>query len=230
MKLSIIIPVYNEERTLHAIIKKINSVKLDKSVIKEVIAVNDGSTDNSAKILEEYKNDASFKVFHLSGNSGKTAALLEGFKHSTGEIIMIQDADLEYDPCQIPKLIQPILDKKTSIVYGSRFKGNIQEMKLINRTANIISNIFFNLLYPAKITDINTCYKAFNADILKSIQITSKEFTFETEVTAKIINRGHSIQEVPIDYVARTISYGKKINWKKALMMFWGIVKYRRST
>ncbi len=230
MKLSIIIPVYNEERTLPAIIDKIKTITFKDSIDKEIIAVNDGSTDNSTKILEQENNQSTFKVFHLRNNQGKTAALIEGIKNATGDIIVIQDADLEYDPCQIPKLIQPILDNQSSVVYGSRFKGKIEKMKLINRLANRISNIVFSLIYPCKITDINTCYKAFRAEIIKNIEITSSEFTFETEITAKIINRGYSIQEIPIDYVARTVSYGKKINWKKAIMMFEGIFRFRNKT
>jgi len=230
MKLSIIIPVYNEERTLHTVINKINLIKLDESIKKEIIAVNDGSTDASEKILNDHRHNSNFKVFHLIKNQGKTAALLKGIHHATGDIIVIQDADLEYDPCQLPQIIDPILQGKASVVYGSRFIGTIAKMKWINRAANIFSNMTFNLLYPAKITDINTCYKAFKSEIIKNITITSQEFTFETEVTAKIINQGISILEIPINYVARTVSCGKKINWQKAFMMFWGIIKYRKCT
>lgn len=229
MKLSIIIPIYNEERTLQAILDKIQSIDLNDTIHKEIIAVNDGSTDNSAKILEEYRNHKNFKLFHLKNNQGKTAALVKGIENATGDIIVIQDADLEYDPSQIPNLIQPILENKAPVVYGSRFKGKISQMKAINRFANVTSNLVFSLIYPCKITDINTCYKAFRSEIIKDITITSSDFTFETEVTAKIINRGHTIIEIPIEYVARTVSYGKKINWRKALMMFWGIIKFHKS-
>ena len=226
MKLSIIIPAYNEEHTIETVIDAVKSVKHQDNLEKEIIIVNDGSTDRTAQILDKYTSDPVIKIFHQK-NMGKTAALSEGIKDATGDIILIQDADLEYMPDHYPKLVEPILKGETAVVYGSRFKGTIKDMTFINRFANVLSNIVFNLLFKTNITDINTCYKIFKKDIIKNITIESKDFTFETEVTAKLINQGQKIIEIPIDYVARSKEEGKKINWLKAWKMFWGIIKYK---
>ncbi len=160
-------------------------------------------------------------------NAGKTAALLTGFKNASGDILLIQDADLEYDPSQYPKLLDPILKGSTQVVYGSRFLGKIEGMEPINRWANLVSNWTFRLLYKQNITDINTCYKVFTRKALEGIDIRSKNFAFETEVTVKFFQKGLTIMEVPIDYKARRHSQGKKIRWTTALEMFWPIIKYR---
>lgn len=229
MKLSIIIPAYNEEHTIETVVNAVKSVALPENLKKEIIIVNDGSTDKTAQILKQYENDPIIKIYHQE-NKGKTAALNEGIKDATGDIIIIQDADLEYSPDHYPLLVKPILNGKTNVVYGSRFLGTIKDMKFINRFANVSSNIVFNILFGTKITDINTCYKAFKKDVIKSITIESTDFTFETEVTSKLINRGEKIIELPIDYVARSKEQGKKINWGKAWKMFWGMIKYKNKT
>ena len=160
---------------------------------------------------------------------GKTTAIKLGIEKSTGDIILIQDADLEYSPKNYPDLLEPILVNKATIVYGSRFKGSIKGMTLTNRLANIFSNITATMLFAKLITDVNTCYKAFKKDVLQDITIESKNFTFETEITAKLLRKGHNIHEIPINYIARTQKKGKKMNWPKALEMYAGLIKYRFS-
>jgi len=230
MKLSVIIPLYNEAWLIAEVIKKVKAVQLPVNIAKEVIIVNDGSTDDSYDQLKKYNSDPEIKIFNLSRRKGKTEAVKLGIKISTGDIILIQDADLEYNPDDYPMLIGPIIANKSRVVYGSRFKGTINGMHLINRIANIVSNATLNLLYSSKITDVNTGYKVFKRDVLDDIKITSKDFTFETEITAKLLNKGYKIYEVPIRYTARSKTEGKKITWPKALQMFWGIIRYRFKT
>jgi glycosyltransferase involved in cell wall biosynthesis len=226
MKLSIVIPAYNEESTIEAIILKVQAVSLPGGLSREIVIVNDGSKDKTAQILNRFSGQANTVIIHQS-NQGKTAALLAGFKNATGDIMLIQDADLEYDPEQYTKLLQPILEGRTEIVYGSRFLGQIEGMQPINRWANEISNKTFSLLYDTTITDINTCYKVFTRRAWEGMVITSRNFAFETEVTVKFLHRGYTIQEVAIDYTARSRQAGKKIKWSTALEMFWPIIKYR---
>jgi glycosyltransferase involved in cell wall biosynthesis len=147
---------------------------------------------------------------------------------ATGDIVLIQDADLEYSPDDFPILLEPIIKGQATVVYGSRFKGSTQGMTMVNRMANIFSNLTFNLLYATRLTDINTCYKVFKKDVLNGIKIVSTNFTFETEITAKLLHRGVKIIEVPIRYDARSHRQGKKIRWGTAIQMYWGMVKYRR--
>jgi len=225
-KLSIIIPVYNEARFISTVIEKVKSVKLPDNIIEEIIVIDDGSTDDTGKILEQYNSDSAIKIFHQEKNMGKSSAVRLGIAMSTGDMILIQDADLEYDPDDYPKLIGPIIKNEASVVYGSRFKGTIENIPLINRIANILSNMTVNILFHKKITDIHTCYKVFKRDIFKKIEITSKRFTFDTEVTDKILKLGYEIYEIPIRYTARTQKEGKKITWFQALEVYWGIIKY----
>jgi len=227
MLLSVIIPAYNEEKTIAFLIQTIQSQHLPDSITKEIIVVNDGSIDNTSKILAQFSRDPHITVLHQNMNLGKTSAILAGIANSKGDIILIQDADFEYHPKYYPALIEPILKDETLVVYGSRFKGNIKEMTLINKLANIFSNLTFNLCFFAQLTDINTGFKVFKKSVLKNIQITSTHFTFETEITAKLTKQGYRIKEIPIDYIARSNKEGKKINWSKALLMYWGIIKYR---
>lgn len=227
MKLSIVIPVYNEEKAVETIIDKIKAVELSAGMQKEIIIVDDGSTDKTRHLLQKYCNDPGIRVFLRERNEGKASALAFGIDQASGDIVMIQDADLEYDPKEYPNLLAPLLANQADVVYGSRFKGTIKDMLPINRLANIISNKIFTLLYFYPLTDINTCFKVFRRNVLEGIVVESEHFEFETEITAKIVNRGYKILEVPVDYIARTKQDGKKISWAKALKMFWGIFKYR---
>lgn len=229
MLVSIIIPAYNEEKTVAALLEKVKSSRLPAGLEKEIIIINDGSKDQTAQVLSHYEHQTGITIIHQA-NGGKTAALLTGINHSKGDILLIQDADLEYDPIQYPQLLAPILEGRTQVVYGSRFLGKIDQMKWINRFANVTSNITFRLLWGANITDINTCYKIFTRKTFEGLTIVGKRFAFETEVTVKFLRRGFNIVEVPIEYQARSRTEGKKMKWSTALEMYWPIIKYRFSS
>lgn len=226
MKLSIVIPAYNEEATIEEIVSKVRAAALPEGLTREIVIVNDGSKDRTGDILNGFSGQANTIIVHQS-NQGKTAALLTGFKNASGDILLVQDADLEYDPNEYGKLLEPILDGRTEVVYGSRFLGRIEGMEPINRWANEISNRTFSCLYGVDITDINTCYKVFTRRAWDGMTIVSKNFAFETEFTVKLLRRGCTIKEVAIDYKARSRQAGKKIKWSTALEMFWPIIKYR---
>jgi glycosyltransferase involved in cell wall biosynthesis len=229
MKLSVIIPAYNEEKTIAQVITAVQAVDLPAGLSKEIILVDDGSRDASARVVEPFVRSGAIRLFLQSPNQGKTAAIRRGIQEATGDFILIQDADLEYHPSQYPALVQPILDGRGDVVYGSRFKGAIRNMESVNRWANVLSNLTFNVLFGTRLTDINTCFKLFRAADIRSISIDSHAFAFETEVTAKLVKKGLKIIEVPIDYEARSVEQGKKINWSTALGMYGAIIKHRFS-
>ncbi len=223
--LSVIIPVYNEERTVSEVIDKVLSSSLPTKLSLEIIAINDGSTDGTRAILDNIKYPQ-LRVFHQETNRGKTSAVRKGIFEAKGSLIIIQDADLEYSPVDYAAIIQKMDDTGAEVVYGSRFLGEIKDMAPINWMANRISNIVFNLKFKTNITDINTCFKLFKADVLKQLTIESDHFGFETEVTTKLIRQGVRIIETPISYHARTKAEGKKIDWAKAVQMFLGMFRY----
>lgn len=225
MKLSIIIPCFNEEKTIEKIIQLILEQNY-KNI--ELIVVDDCSQDNTPDILKNsLKNKIDKLIFH-SSNQGKGAALRTGIKEATGEMILIQDADLEYDPNEYSKLIQPILSGRADIVYGSRFIGSNPHRavyfwhKIANNFLTLLSNIFSGL----NLTDIETCYKVFKSDILKKIKIEENGFGFEAEITAKISRKKYKIYEVGISYYGRTYSEGKKITWRDGFKAVYCIFKY----
>ncbi len=226
MKLSIIVPVYNEQETIIPILKKIAAVSLPLGLEKEIIVVDDGSTDATKDKLKEFSAAGCF-IFFQKTNQGKTSAVIKGIQQSTGDIILIQDADLEYDPSDYPALLKPILENQTKVVYGSRFKGRIKNMSYVNRLANLFCGWTLNMLYGCHITDVNTCFKVFRKEVLEDIQIESRGFEFETEITAKLLRKNFKILEVPITYEARDKKDGKKMDWLKALQMYWALIKYR---
>lgn len=229
MKLSIIIPSYNESATLREILKKIDQINMEK----EIIIVDDASTDDTAKILDDIKNSelaelAEIKVFHHTTNKGKGSAIRTAIPHISGDIVIIQDADLEYDPQDYYKLVKPITEDGFKVVYGSRIlnkrnKSSYSSFYLGGRLITIITN----LLYGLKLTDEPTCYKVFQAKLLKSIPLECKTFEFCPEVTAKIALRKIPIHEVPINYYPRKIEEGKKITWKDGIMAIKTLLKYR---
>lgn len=223
MKLSVIIPVYNEKANIAAVIDAVKSVDLPK----EIIVVDDGSTDGTSDILERYRDDETIRIHSSMLNFGKGTAIRVGLKYASGDIIIIQDADLEYDPQQIPDLIEPIVQGKAEVVYGSRFRGSIKGMKFANRLANRILVLTANILYRAGITDEATCYKAFRSDLVKSLELRCERFEFCPEVTAKLRKRGVRIHEIPIRYAGRNVEEGKKITWKDGFEALWTLIKYR---
>ena len=221
-KLSVIIPVYNEHELLPKLLQKVQKVP----VSKEIIIVDDGSTDGTRDFLSELKDEKITVVFHEK-NVGKGMAIRTGITKATGDIIIIQDADLEYDPNDYPKLIKPIIDGKAKVVYGSRnIRGGFTPKYKLNMYATIFLTWLTNLLYKANITDEPTCYKVFSADVLKKINLKCKRFEFCPEVTAKVRKAGHEIYEVPISYYPRSVAEGKKIKWRDGFEAVWTLFKY----
>ena len=225
MKLSIIIPVFNEEKTIADIVRKVSKVNL-LNLEKEIIIVNDGSQDQTDLILDELKKEIDFILINCTKNSGKGAAIKVALKHTTGDFILIQDADLEYDPTDYPVLLNA-LDANSSVVYGSRNLNRINRGYFLLFLGGKLLTGFFNILFGSNLTDINTGYKLFKADVLKSINLEANGFDFCEEITAKVLKLGYSIKEVPIQYYPRSYSDGKKIRFYHGLISFWVIIKLR---
>jgi glycosyltransferase involved in cell wall biosynthesis len=229
MKLSIIIPVFNEKDTLHTILDKVSAVPLD-GMEKELVLVDDYSTDGSRDILKKIAEDnPSWKVVFHDMNRGKGAALRTGFQSATGDIVLVQDADLEYDPSQYPELLAPILNGHADVVFGSRFLGGGAHRVVYywhsvgNKFLTTLSNIMTNL----NLTDMEVCYKVFKKEVIDSITLVENRFGFEPEVTAKVARGNWRIYEVPIAYYGRSYSEGKKITWKDGVRAIYCILKYR---
>jgi len=228
MKLSIIIPVYNEARTVDQILARVDEVNVGMD--KELVVVDDGSTDGTRDVLPtlQTKYPAMHVILHEK-NRGKGAALRTGLTQATGDILLIQDADLEYDPRDYHILLQPIIEDRADVVYGSRFAGGGAHRVLYfwhmigNRIITMVSNMFTNMNF----TDVEVCYKVFRRDVIHSIQLKEDRFGFEIEVTAKIARGNWRIFEVPISYYGRPYAEGKKITWKDGVRAMWCIVKYR---
>ncbi|MBM3964581.1 MAG: glycosyltransferase family 2 protein [Planctomycetes bacterium] len=222
--LTVVIPVYNE---VHTVARVVDSV-LALPVEKQVVIVDDGSSDGTQQVLQRYRNRAGIEVLIHDRNQGKGAALQNGFRLANGDIIIVQDADLEYDPRDILKVIQPIVDGKSNVVYGSRYmQGHIQDPSWMHRIGNWILTTLSNQMTRSSLTDMETCYKAIRREILQSINIEQKRFGFEPEITAKLAKRGISIVEVPISYKSRGWDEGKKIGVKDLFSTLWCIIRYR---
>jgi len=222
--LSVVIPAYNEESTLANVVGEV----LKLPYVLEVIVVDDGSTDGTRQVCEELSRVPKVRIVHMPRNQGKCAALKAGFALSTGEIVIVQDADLEYDPNEIPEVIQPILDGRADVVYGSRFlvRRSARVLYFYHYLANKSLTLFSNLLTNVNFTDVETGYKAFRGNIIRNMVITSKGFGIEIELTAKVAKLGCPIYEVPISYYGRTYEQGKKIGFSDGLMALWYIVKF----
>ncbi len=228
MKISIIIPAYNEKRTIQQIIKQVSAVKL-KNIEKEIIVVDDASTDGTLEILKEIRCD-NISVYSHSKNEGKGAALKTGIQNSTGDLIIVQDADLEYNPKDYAKLIKPILNGKCDVVYGSRFlKSKWNGEYVLHYIGNKSLNFITNFLYGSNLTDMETCYKVFRKSLLENITINAQRFDFEPEITAKFLKQGYAIYEVPISYNGRNHGEGKKITVFDGIKAFFTLLKYRFS-
>jgi glycosyltransferase involved in cell wall biosynthesis len=224
MDITIIIPVYNEESTIREIIRRVENTKL----VNEILIVDDGSTDRTRKILEEYNTQGSIRVFLHPKNMGKGAAVRTGINHARGDVILIQDADLEYDPRDYPALLKPIREGIADVVYGSRFLGGARRPILFwNMVANKILTLTTNILYNNILSDMETGYKVFKREVVENMSLNAKGFEFEPEFTAKILKRNIRIFEVPITFNPRTYDEGKKIKMKDGIIALWTIVKYR---
>lgn len=227
MKLSIVIPVFNEEDTIEKIIQKVDQVKLD--VEKEIVIVDDGSTDRTRQLLEKISRQNRVVIFRHDKNLGKGAALRTGFLHARGDIIITQDADLEYDPQDYPILLDPILRGVADVVYGSRLSGGkLQRMHLFwHKIGNNFLTFVTGLLYNTTLTDMETGYKVFRREVLQSFPLRSNDFRIEPELTAKVLKRHFRLYEAPISYYGRGYGEGKKITWVDGLKALWALLKYR---
>lgn len=225
---SFVIPAYNERLYIENVIRALDNIVLPDGVARELVVVDDGSTDGTADFVESIADvNALIRVRRMSQNSGKGAALRAGFKAARGDVIIVSDADLEYDPSDIPNVLAPLLDEQAQIVYGSRFLGEAKNMKFANYVANRILTLTVNVLYHGGITDEATAYKAFSREVLDSINLTCKGFEFCPEITAKSLRSGYKIHEVPIRYAARSVKEGKKIKWHDGFIAIWTLLKYR---
>lgn len=223
-KITILIPVYNEYNTLNKILAKIENIDF-YGLNKEIILIDDCSTDGTKEL---YK-DLNYKVLYHERNLGKGAALRDGFKEATGDIVTIQDADLEYNPEDLLPLVKVVMDNKADVAYGSRFM-NIDMSKdymLTHLLGNKALTIITNILYGANLTDMETCYKVFKSEYVKNLNIKSNRFDFEPEITAKVLKQGARLKEVPISYNARSFDEGKKISWKDGFAAIFALIKFR---
>jgi glycosyltransferase involved in cell wall biosynthesis len=223
-KLSIIVPVYNERNTVVEVVRRMRAV--DLALDLEVVLVDDGSTDGTHAVLSQLA-DSTVRVVRHTHNLGKGAAIRTGLGHVTGDLVLVQDADLEYDPEDWPKLLAPVFRGKARVVYGSRFTGERRNMLFLHWVGNRFLSLVTNILYNTTLSDMETCYKLFDRRLLTSIDLRASRFEFEPEVTAKVLRRGIRIYEVPISYAGREFHEGKKITWRDGLVALWILVKYR---
>jgi glycosyltransferase involved in cell wall biosynthesis len=223
-KLSVIVPVFNERNTVVEILRRMRAV--DLPIEREIVLVDDGSSDGTQQVLAQL-GDSTVKVVKHTHNQGKGAAIRTGLTHVTGDLVLIQDADLEYDPDDWPKLLAPIFRGKATVVYGSRFTGERRNMLYLHWLGNRMLSFVTNVLYNTTLSDMETCYKLFDRKVLDGIEIRSDRFDFEPEITAKILRRGVRIYEVPISYTGREFEEGKKITWRDGFAALVALVKYR---
>jgi dolichol-phosphate mannosyltransferase len=228
MKISIIIPVYNEFRTFNQVLERVRGAALPEGCSKEIIVIDDGSTDGTTQMIEGYAGAGDIIAgHHASRNFGKGTAIRTAIALASGDILLTQDGDLEYDPNDYARILEPIIKGEADVVYGSRFLGKCAGMAARNRIANWILTAAANLLYDSGLTDEATAYKAFRASVLQEVHLTCRRFEFCPEITAKVRRLGYQIREVPISYNARGIAEGKKIRARDGFEALWTLVKYR---
>jgi glycosyltransferase involved in cell wall biosynthesis len=223
-RLSVIVPVFNERNTVAEIVRRMRAVKLP--IEREIVIVDDGSDDGTREVLAQLA-DSTVRVAQHHRNRGKGAAIRTGLTHVSGDLILIQDADLEYDPEDWTKLLVPIFNGRARVVYGSRFTGERRNMLFLHWVGNRFLSLVTNILYNTTLSDMETCYKLMDRQLLDGIQLRSDRFDFEPEITAKLLRRGIRIYEVPISYSGREFDEGKKITWRDGLVAMWTLVKYR---
>ena len=223
-KLSVIVPVFDERNTVVEIVRRMRAVELPLDL--EIVIVDDGSTDGTRDVLRQLA-DSTVRVINHDVNRGKGSAIRTGLEHVTGDLVLVQDADLEYDPEDWPKLLSPILRGKARVVYGSRFTGERRNMLFLHWVGNRFLSLVTNVLYNTTLSDMETCYKLFDRALLDGITLRAQRFEFEPEVTAKILRQGIRIYEVPISYTGREFDEGKKITWRDGFAALGTLVKYR---
>jgi len=222
--LTVIVPVYNERTTVAEIVRRVRAVDVPLAV--DVVVVDDGSSDGTDKVLAAIE-DSTVRVVTHQRNQGKGAAIRTGLAQAKGDLVLVQDADLEYDPDDWPRLLDPILKHKALVVYGSRFTGERKNMMPLHWIGNRFLSLVTNLLYSSTLSDMETCYKLFDKRILDGLIVVSNRFDFEPEITAKVLRRGYRIYEVPISYAGREVAEGKKITWRDGIGAVKALVKFR---
>lgn len=220
---SVVIPIFNEVNLIERVLERVRA----QPFRKQLVLVDDCSTDGTARILEAEKKKPDTIVLRHDRNRGKGAAIRTGLKETEGDIVLIQDADLEYDPSELPGLLAPVLAGETNVVYGSRFMGTVKNMRLPNRVANFLLAWAVTILYGHRVTDEATAYKVFRGDLIRSIDLKCNRFEFCPEVTAKVLKRGEKIIELPVSFEARTFEQGKKIGWRDFFQAIWTLLTYR---
>jgi glycosyltransferase involved in cell wall biosynthesis len=225
-KLSVIVPVFNERTTLVEVIRRMRAVELPDGIEREIIMVDDGSTDGTRDVLGQI-GDSTVRVLLHDTNRGKGAAVRTGIQVASGDYVLIQDADLEYDPEDWPKLISPVQRGRASVVYGSRFTGERRNMLFLHWVGNRLLSLVTNVLYNTTLSDMETCYKLVDRSLMLELDLRSNRFDIEPEITAKILKRGIRIYEVPISYTGREFDEGKKITWRDGFAALWTLAKFR---
>ena len=223
--ISIVVPVYNEARTVAAVIQRL--IAIDLPAPREILVVNDGSTDGTRDVLDQVMQRPELRIIHAEKNGGKGSAIRIGFSQASGTIVAIQDADLELDPAQLADLVRPILDGRTRVVYGSRFLAGRPDAPWLSILANQVLTGATNVLFGGRLTDMETCYKVMAADVARSLSLESNRFDIEPEITAKLLRAGHSILELPIRFEPRSRAQGKKIGWRDGVRAIQVLLKYR---
>ena len=226
MKLSVLVPVYNEAETIAEILRRVRAV--DTGLEREIVVVDDGSTDGTREILQQQGSAEDTIVIYHETNQGKGAAVRTALQHATGDILLVQDADLEYDPREYSDLLKPILEDRSQVVYGSRFRGGPHKaMFFWHMVGNKFLTLVTNVLYNTILSDMETCYKVFTREVADKLRLRSPRWGFDPEITTQILKMGYRIYEVPISYTGREFYEGKKISWRDGLVVLWTLLKYR---